>query len=656
MKKLMLFVCLMCGLATAYGQEMSVQSFYLAETDLTANTPGTMREDQNGDLCALIKVETSHDGFSFDPGQLGVRGDIERVGGELWVYLPYGVKKVTISHAKLGVIRDYKLPVSLSPGRTYIMKLNASLPTEVAFDSSKKQNVSILITPAHAKLELNGISLSSGKDGVFEEELAYGIHTLTVSADMYHKQSHRIEINDATKNKTFEFRLKQAYGWLQVSCSGDETLYLDGNQVPMSADGRADVASGHYKVMVKKPLYKPYETTVEVKDSAVTYIRPEFAVNHRVQEFKVAEPVGIWIDGKYVTTGRSWSGKLEYGTHVIHCKKDNHRQSELVLNVTPEPMGPVTLSLPEPIYGTLMITTTPAGAEVYVDDVLAGHTPAALPVLIGKREVSVRKAGYNTENMTVTIKEAETLQTDVNLNNIVPVTIKSNPNASLSINGKDVGKTKWTGNLTAGEYTVSLQAPKYMPFEKKIKVDQRHSEFTFNMKRKYYYEDNMVLSANVNDVSLGGFLGVYLGNVYFEGNYNFGTSSERIYWNQATTNTPVPYSYKSVIIGGKFGYGLTLGNRMRLTPLAGVSCVNLDGTLEEYISLGFDPSACSAFAVNGGLRLSYALTSFLEFNVTPEYWCPVHKSDIYSALYEVSPVIRNWTEGVRLNFGIGIFL
>ena len=67
MKKLMLFVCLMCGLATAYGQEMSVQSFYLAETDLTANTPGTMREDQNGDLCALIKVETSHDGFSFDP-------------------------------------------------------------------------------------------------------------------------------------------------------------------------------------------------------------------------------------------------------------------------------------------------------------------------------------------------------------------------------------------------------------------------------------------------------------------------------------------------------------------------------------------------------------------------------------------------------------
>ena len=641
---------------------MSVQSFYLAETDLTANTPGTMREDQNGDLCALIKVETSHDGFSFDPGQLGVRGDIERVGGELWVYLPYGVKKVTISHAKLGGIRDYKLPVSLSPGRTYIMKLNASLPTEVAFDSSKKQNVSILITPAHAKLELNGVSLSSGKDGVFEEELAYGIHTLTVSADMYHKQTHRIEINDATKNKTFEFRLKQAYGWLQVSCSGDETLYLDGNQVPMSADGRADVASGHYKVMVKKPLYKPYETTVEVKDSAVTYIRPEFAVNHRVQEFKVAEPVGIWIDGKYVTTGRSWSGKLEYGTHVIHCKKDNHRQSELVLNVTPEPMGPVTLEAPVPVYGTVYVTSSPSGSDIYVDDEFVGKTPCTVNPLIGIRRITVSHDGYKTDTRVIQVSETESSQIDVKLTDIIDVTIKSDPDAKIFVDGKDVGKTPWRGSLISGEYAVKLQASGYNPLEKKIKVDERNTSYSFKLSKRYYYSDNLVLAAtataDLSGVNPGGYLGIYLSNVYLEGYVQYGMRpSENIYWSDnETEDDPVPYTYKQTIAGGKVGYGLIVGNRVRLTPYLGAGLKELKGTPASGYNGISELSSTSAVDVNGGLKLSIALSSVFELNITPEYHYTIPWKNLYKELCDTSPFVKKWNNGLTISVGLGLFL
>jgi hypothetical protein len=58
--------------AILFGQELSVQSFYLANKDLTANTPGTMVHDQNGNVCALIKVETTLKGFTFDVGVLGM--------------------------------------------------------------------------------------------------------------------------------------------------------------------------------------------------------------------------------------------------------------------------------------------------------------------------------------------------------------------------------------------------------------------------------------------------------------------------------------------------------------------------------------------------------------------------------------------------------
>lgn len=40
----------------ALSQQISVESFTPLENDLTANTAGTMKKDQNGKTCALIKV------------------------------------------------------------------------------------------------------------------------------------------------------------------------------------------------------------------------------------------------------------------------------------------------------------------------------------------------------------------------------------------------------------------------------------------------------------------------------------------------------------------------------------------------------------------------------------------------------------------------
>ena len=138
MKKL--FILILLGIATiAHGQEMSVKSFYLAETDLTANTPGTMVHDQNGNVCALIKIETTLDGFSFDVGSFGI-SETKRVGGAIWLYVPFGIRKITLSHPQLGVIRDFALPCAIEKGRTYILKLNASMGNRV-YDSSKKQKM-----------------------------------------------------------------------------------------------------------------------------------------------------------------------------------------------------------------------------------------------------------------------------------------------------------------------------------------------------------------------------------------------------------------------------------------------------------------------------------------------------------------------------------
>ena len=52
--KFILFMVLVMGISLAEAQQISVQSFRKLENDLSARTE--KRVDQNGDICAIVKV------------------------------------------------------------------------------------------------------------------------------------------------------------------------------------------------------------------------------------------------------------------------------------------------------------------------------------------------------------------------------------------------------------------------------------------------------------------------------------------------------------------------------------------------------------------------------------------------------------------------
>ena len=101
-----------------YSQSISVATFRQLNSDLTANTAGTLEKDQNGEVAALIKVVTTQTGFTFDGGSLGIV-KTKQTPGEIWVYVPRGAKKITIKHPQLGVLRDYYYTTPIQSGRTY---------------------------------------------------------------------------------------------------------------------------------------------------------------------------------------------------------------------------------------------------------------------------------------------------------------------------------------------------------------------------------------------------------------------------------------------------------------------------------------------------------------------------------------------------------
>lgn len=122
-----------------YSQGISVTKFYLAENDLTALNEKNIVLDQNGEKCALIRMQTTEKGFVFDVGSIGIQQIEDNHIGEIWLYVPYGVKHLDIRHRLYGSLVGYTFPISINKGRTYILELRTiGIP-----QNKKNTNISV---------------------------------------------------------------------------------------------------------------------------------------------------------------------------------------------------------------------------------------------------------------------------------------------------------------------------------------------------------------------------------------------------------------------------------------------------------------------------------------------------------------------------------
>lgn len=135
-----------------------VQSFKKLEWDLDARSNYPVL-DQNNRKAALIKVVIPEAGFDFDVGVMGVVGVKQEVG-EVWVYVPEGVRKITIRHQNYGVIRGYEFSFPIESAAVYEMRLH--VPVQPKVKVVIKDSIVYVPTPVYAKDPQSGKRISSG--------------------------------------------------------------------------------------------------------------------------------------------------------------------------------------------------------------------------------------------------------------------------------------------------------------------------------------------------------------------------------------------------------------------------------------------------------------------------------------------------------------
>lgn len=262
MKRLLLiFTLIVMGTSCLLAQNISVESFRLDEMDLTANQQGTIVLDQNGEKCALIKIRTTQTGFSFDVGSLGVQ-KTEQKAGEVWVYIPHGVRKITIQHAQLGTC-EYPIPINVDKARTYIMQLTTGQVQTIVKNTVTAQYVMFKLSPKNAVVELDGKILST-HDGKATQRLPFGTYEYTIKAPDHYPTSGEVVVDNPNEKHVVEINLTPAFTNVSLSTDVSNCEVWINDERKGNTPWTGTLGYGTYLIECKKDGYRTSSQDVTI--------------------------------------------------------------------------------------------------------------------------------------------------------------------------------------------------------------------------------------------------------------------------------------------------------------------------------------------------------------------------------------------------------
>lgn len=641
-----------------WGQsKMSVAHFQMVPTDLTAIQNGTTCLDQNGDKCALIKVKTTQKNFSFDVGSLGVQKVVYHTA-EVWVYIPYGSKKITISHPLLGQI-DYHFRVPIEKGRTYHMDLTTNTVVTSVFDEKHSGRLILHIQPQRAMVGLDG-RVETITNGVIDQKVFFGAHQYRISAERYHDLVDTITVASEAEPVERTVRLKQAWGWVKFDSGidlSDARLYVDEDSRGLIGSNPIDITSGTHLIRIMKPLYKTYEQKMIIKDSVVTTLSPNLISDFGTVSLNVPDKEStIWVDDQLMGTG-SFDGNLGTGNHVVVCKKPYYRQTRKEIYVSNGSSNSYQLDAPSPIYSSIRINTNHVPVNISIDKEDNAKSTGEYSndqILIGPHNIVVSQKGYKTVQFDADLKEGETFEKNINMEAVVDVDFHSKPHVlDCYIDGVLQGQTPMTIEMNAGRHTISYKKDGYTPdswtrdFTKDGYVFSKHLNKIYFHKNEFYIEGGGLAGNQLSYYAGGGF---DIHNVNFEFIYRGGIDDVDC------------YKIKQYF-GGRLGFTIRLGGRWRLTPQIGGGYTEItDGTeVEEYNSSEgkYEETrkvVADVTTGSGDLKIEVALVRGVSIVIVPEYYWAIKKSKEYEYLEEQYDKMKGWGTGFACSLGLHLYI
>ena len=307
MRKILLFIVLLfAAISSAIAQKLTVESFKLASSDLTAQTQP--RKDLNNRNCAVVKVQ-------FVGELTNIEGNVimplVKRNNETWVYMPQNtrqMKVITKNYLPLMVtFADYDVE-KLESNRTYVLTLLNSSQQQ----AQQTQTLTIRYSPTTSTVLVDN-KMVKGTNGVAQTTLPVGQHSYIVACDGYDSEEGTVKLKASTPSN------------LQITLS-KETVAIQQNIVSQPAVAQ--------QLVVQAPIANSDNITIPVKDGiSIDMVRVEAGTFTMGATAEMKNPdvdekpthrvtlINDYYIGKYEVTQALWQTVM--GNNPSYFKGDN---------------------------------------------------------------------------------------------------------------------------------------------------------------------------------------------------------------------------------------------------------------------------------------------------------------------------------------------
>ena len=347
MKRISCIILTLLIIANTFAQSISISSFKLLDTDLTANTAGTMEMDQNGETAALIKVVTTQTGFTFDGGAMGIV-KTKQTPSEVWVYIPRGSKKISIKHPQLGVLRDYYFPVAIEAARTYEMVLVAGEVKTIVKQAGTSQYVVFQLNPENAQVEIDGIVLETNK-GIATKMMKFGTYNYRVQAPNYLPEAGNVTVNDPTDKHVVNVSLKPNFSVVTLKVENESEIWVNGEYKGIGS-WTGNLSPGTYEFEARKQNQRSVSLTQDILISSepqIIVLQAPIPVFGKADINSSPAMADIYIDGKKYGQTPQLVTDLPVGQHQLRITKQGFRDYSSLLDIKEDETASLTAQLEE---------------------------------------------------------------------------------------------------------------------------------------------------------------------------------------------------------------------------------------------------------------------------------------------------------------------
>ncbi|WP_337810547.1 formylglycine-generating enzyme family protein [Prevotella sp.] len=188
MRKILLsIVLLFAAISSVFAQKLTVESFKLAPSDLTAQTQP--RKDTNNYNCAVVKVLFVGDIIDFDGN---IVKPFVKYTNETWVYMPQRTRQLKITTKDylplMVTFEDYGVD-KLESNRTYVLTLVGNSQQQAL----QSQTLTIRYSPSIATVLVDN-KMINGSNGVAQTTLPVGQHSYIVFCNGYESEEGMVKL------------------------------------------------------------------------------------------------------------------------------------------------------------------------------------------------------------------------------------------------------------------------------------------------------------------------------------------------------------------------------------------------------------------------------------------------------------------------------